>query len=85
VGRHCQGQDEVEIADSLHSETSKGNMGLTHRLPPRRRGPSAWCAWLAAGQGTGSPSSSCLRIISALDGWEHVGDSVLLADTSELF
>jgi len=51
--------------------------------PARRRGPLRVVR--AARQGTGSYSSSCLRIFSALDGWEDVGDPVLLVDTSELF
>ena len=52
-------------------------------IPYPRRGPL--CVVHAAGQGTGSSSSSCLRIFSALDGWEDVRDPVLLVDTSELF
>jgi len=35
------------------------------------------------GQGTGSLYLSCLRIFSALDEWEDVGDPELLVDTSE--
>jgi len=62
-------------------------MGLTHCPPPRRRG--AHCVVHVAGQGTGSPSSSCWRMFSALDGWENVGNAVLLVDiiisTSEAF
>jgi len=57
--------------------------GPTLRPPPRRRGPL--CVVRVVGLGTGSPSSSCLRIFSALDGWEDVGDPELLVDTSEQF
>jgi len=45
------------------------------------RGARGWLS--ICEQGIGSPSSSCLRIFSALDGWEDVGDPVLLVDTSE--
>ena len=77
----------VDCASCLYAlipyPSAKRYMGLTLRPPPRRRGPL--CVVRAARQGTGSYSSSCLRIFSALDGWEDVRDPVLLVDTSELF
>jgi len=62
------------------TKTSQVN-GPYASAPAWRRGPL--CVVRVVGQRSGSLCSSCLRIFSALDGWEDVGDPELLVDTSE--
>jgi len=65
------------LIHALAPRTSQFN-GPYASAPAWRRGPL--CVVRVVGQGSGSLFSSCLRIFSALDGWEDVGDPELLVD-----
>ena len=70
----------VPFYPRISTETSQVN-GPYASAPAWRRGPLRVVR--VVGQGTGSLYSSCLRIFSALDGWEDVGDPELLVVTRQ--